>query len=67
MQSSPSVAGNTIYFGSHDGNLYALDATTGGLKWKQKLGGRIISSPWPADGVIVVGCDDGYLYALEGK
>jgi outer membrane protein assembly factor BamB len=27
-------------------------------------GGRIISSPWPADGMVYVGCDDGCLYAV---
>ena len=28
-------------------------------------GGRIVSSPWPADGVIYVGCDNGTLYAIQ--
>jgi len=80
IQSSPSVAGETVYFGCWNGNLYAVNALTGELRWKHKpsqlsapgqtVGGnepsaRIISSPWPADGVIYVGTDDGYLYAIE--
>ena len=44
---------------------YALDATSGELLWKQPLGGRIISSPWPGDGMIYVGCDNGSIYALK--
>jgi outer membrane protein assembly factor BamB len=31
--SSPALAGNTAYFGSHNGKLYAIDAMTGKLQW----------------------------------
>lgn len=80
VQSSPSVAGQTVYFGCWNGNLYAVNALTGELRWKHKpsqlpapdltVGGnepsaRIISSPWPGDDVLYVGCDDGCLYALH--
>lgn len=27
------VSNNTVYFGAEDGNVYALDANTGGIKW----------------------------------
>jgi outer membrane protein assembly factor BamB len=82
IQSSPSIAGRTIYFGCWDGYLVAVDAVTGQLRWRHKpsslpapgwtVGGnepsaRIISSPWPADRAIYVGCDDGCVYALEGE
>jgi outer membrane protein assembly factor BamB len=30
-----------------------------------ELCGRIVSSPWPADGAIFVGCDDGHVCAVE--
>jgi eukaryotic-like serine/threonine-protein kinase len=33
FMSSPAIAGNTVYFGSGDQNVYALDATTGARKW----------------------------------
>ena len=36
--SSPLVANGAVYFGSGDGNLYALDAATGDLRWKFKTG-----------------------------
>jgi len=32
--SSPVVAQGAVYFGSGDGNLYAVDAATGELRWK---------------------------------
>ena len=38
IAASPVVDGNTIYVGSWNGYLYALDSGTGTLKWKQFLG-----------------------------
>lgn len=32
--SSPAVWNGAVYFGSGDGNIYAIDATSGALKWK---------------------------------
>ena len=43
--SSPTVFGNTVYFGSEDFNLYAFDATTGALDCTFNTGGRIEASP----------------------
>ena len=36
VTSSPAVVGDTVYVGSNDNNLYALDLETGALKWKFK-------------------------------
>jgi len=63
--SSPVVANGAVYFGSGDGNLYALDATTGELKWKFKTGDVIHASPAYADGVVFVGSWDSYFYAVD--
>lgn len=66
MQSSPALAGNRLYVGSDDGNLYAVDATSGAVVWAFPTGGSIISSPAVATGgaqpVIVVGSDDGNVH-----
>ena len=64
--SSGSVADGVVYFGCHDGFLYALDTATGSEKWRFRTGGMIQSSPVIADGVVYVGSDDGRLYALSG-
>jgi eukaryotic-like serine/threonine-protein kinase len=55
----------TLYVGSDDGYLYALDATTGVLKWKYATGGAIRSSPTLYNGTVYVGSGDGYFYALD--
>ncbi len=64
IMGSPSVAADTAYFGAWNGELYAI-SLDGKLKSKIKLGGKLNTSPWPADGVVVVGSDDGYVYAVE--
>lgn len=80
IESSPTIAEDgTIYFGSHDGYLYALNAE-GTLKWKFKPAEPIYNEPWqrytailssPAianDGTVYVIAPDDYVYAVkEGK
>jgi outer membrane protein assembly factor BamB len=63
--SSPIVVQGAVYFGSGDGNLYALDATSGELKWKFKTGDVVHSSPAYADGVLYFGSWDSYFYAVD--
>jgi eukaryotic-like serine/threonine-protein kinase len=63
--SSPAVNEALVYFGSGDGNLYALDAETGQLKWKFATQGVVHSSPAVAGGVVYFGSWDSYFYALD--
>jgi len=63
--SSAAVQDGTVYFGSSDGNIYALDAPSGGLKWKFKTGDVVHASPAVAGGVVFVGSWDSYFYALD--
>ena len=65
--SSPVIAQNTVYFGSGDGNLYALDAATGDLRWKFKTGDVVHASPAFANGVVFFGSWDSYFYAVDAK
>lgn len=54
-----------VYIGSDDSYLYALDAGTGNLLWKQATGGAIRSSPTLHNGIVYVGSMDQYLYAFD--
>lgn len=65
LLSSPVVAGGTVYFGSGDQNVYALDAHTGALKWKFGTGNVVHASPAVSGGVVYIGSWDRYLYALD--
>ena len=64
--SSPAIgADGTIYVGSEDNNLYAINPN-GGLKWSFTTGYWILSSPViGADGTIYVGSYDHTLYAIN--
>jgi outer membrane protein assembly factor BamB len=63
--SSPVVAQGRVYFGSGDGNLYALDANSGELRWKFQTGDVVHSSPAFADGVLYFGSWDSLFYAVD--
>ena len=63
--SSPVIGQGAVFFGSGDGNVYALDQWTGAVRWKFKTGDVVHSSPAYDAGTIYVGSWDSYLYALE--
>ena len=63
--SSAVVSDGAVYFGSGDGNVYALNATSGDLKWKFKTGDVVHASPAIADGTVFVGSWDSYFYAID--
>jgi outer membrane protein assembly factor BamB len=69
--SSPAINADdknlTLYFGSSDGNLYALNASTGKQKWLYKTNGLIHTSPALYQGSIYFGSWDTYLYKLDAN
>ncbi|MFD2556727.1 PQQ-binding-like beta-propeller repeat protein [Sphingobacterium tabacisoli] len=60
-----SGAKTTVYFGSSDGYLYALNAETGSLIWKFKTNGPIRSTPSIYRDILLFGSWDTYVYALD--
>jgi outer membrane protein assembly factor BamB len=65
--SSPVVANGLVFFGSGDTNIYALDVTTGELKWKFKTGDVVHASPAFWNSTLYVGGWDSYFYALDAE
>jgi outer membrane protein assembly factor BamB len=63
--SSPAVTGDTVYIGSSDHYLYAVDRGTGAEKWKFKTDGRVTSSPAVASGFVFFTSYDGNAYAVD--
>lgn len=63
--SSPALWDGAVYFGGGDGNVYALDAASGNLKWKFHTGDVVHASPAFADGTLFIGSWDSYFYALD--
>ena len=64
--SSPAIgADGTVYVGSTDNNLYALNPADGSVKWNYPTGNGIWSSPaLGADGTIYVGSFDDNVYTI---
>ncbi len=53
-----------LYYGSTDGKVYALDASTGGPVWDFETGDKIWATPLIEDGVVYIGSFDNKFYAL---
>ena len=63
--SSPTVVDGTVYIGSGDQQVYALDAATGARRWSFATGDVVHASPAVVDGVVYIGSFDRNLYALD--
>jgi hypothetical protein len=69
---APAASKDTVYFGSDDGCVYAVDAAAGALRWRFRaapaprlvLGNRRLISVWPVRGGPVL--DGGRLYFAAG-
>lgn len=63
----PSVASDSVFVTRGFGSLYALDTTTGNVRWTFDLpstGKDVTSIPVVTEGVVLLGSQDGYLYCL---
>jgi len=60
-----SAEGPTVYVGSADSNVYALDAETGDEQWTFQTDSVVDSSPTVVDGTVYVGSWDNNVYALD--
>ncbi|HSW58334.1 MAG TPA: PQQ-binding-like beta-propeller repeat protein [Dehalococcoidales bacterium] len=67
MHSSPVIAGGVIYVGSRDGNLYAIQESSGQLLWSHKTESWVESSAAVVNNVVYFGSNDGKFRALNAK
>ncbi len=66
IESSAAIAGGTVYVGSMDASLYAVDLTTGKLRWRYSTAGPVQeSSPCVHNGVVYVGDLEGVFHAVD--
>jgi len=66
IASSPVVADGVAYIANRDGDLSAIDATTGSRIWTFDLG-YSDSTPAVVDGVVYAGSSDNDFYAIDAK
>lgn len=62
---NPDGKNPSIFFGSSDGNVYALNVNTGQLKWKFETKGSIHCSPVLYKNTVYIGSWDANLYAID--
>ncbi len=65
--SSPALVDGIVYFGCGDGGIYAVDATSGLLRWKVTTGDVVHASPAVVDGTVYIGSWDSNLYAIDAR
>jgi len=71
IQSTPTYDKGTVYVGSYDHHLYAIDDETGLSKWSFKTGDSIISKPViyqkAKTDYVLFGSNDKHLYCLQSQ
>ena len=67
MEFPPIVVDGTLYFVRNNGGTYALDADTGHVKWKKRIGLESASSPAYWKGRIFVPSLSGKVVALRAR
>jgi Tol biopolymer transport system component len=65
VNSSPVVADGTVYVGSDDHRIYALQARKWGLKWTFEAADRIICAPTVYEDIVYFSARDNKVYALD--
>lgn len=67
VRSTPLIHDGTVYAGSYDNNLWALDAKEGSLIWKFATEGGVGSSPAYNGGIVFIGSSDCALHAVDAR
>ena len=67
FESSPLVIGKTLYAGSWDHRLHAINIYTGKARWKFTADGEVNTAPAFANGTVYVGTDAGSVYAIDAR
>ena len=65
IRGTPLFDRGTIYVGSYDKSLYALEAKNGDLKWRFDTKGGVVTRPIVADNLLYFGSEDGCLYCIN--
>ncbi|MFQ3235480.1 MAG: outer membrane protein assembly factor BamB [Paraglaciecola sp.] len=62
-----SVAYETLFFGTENGEVFALDVHTGEQKWSVKVKGEVLAEPAIDEGVVVINTGSGLMFGLDAE
>jgi outer membrane protein assembly factor BamB len=67
IRSSPASDSALIFFGSDNGDLSAVSAADGKLRWSARAGASILGTPSVRDGYVYAGSLDSTMYAFRAS
>jgi serine/threonine protein kinase len=67
IRGTPTIHQGSLYIGSYDNNLYAMNATDGKFQWKYPTEGGIVSRPVVLDGNIYFGSEDKTMHVVSSR
>ena len=62
-----SIAYETVFLGTENGEVIALDAKNGEVKWQTMVKGEVIAAPSVEEGVVVLNTGSGMVFALDAN
>ncbi|WP_340678753.1 outer membrane protein assembly factor BamB [Paraglaciecola sp.] len=62
-----SIAYETVFLGTENGEVIALDAKNGQVKWQTTVKGEVIAAPAIDEGVVVLNTGSGMVFALDAN
>jgi len=60
-----SVAYETVFFGTENGEVFALDVNTGEQKWTKTVKGEVLAAPAIDEGIVLINTGSGFIFALN--
>jgi outer membrane protein assembly factor BamB len=67
VETSPLLIDGTLYFGSWDRKMYAMDVRTRKIRWTFRAGDEIKTAPAYSKGTIYFGAYDNRMYAVDAR
>lgn len=55
----------SIFFGTENGVVFAVDAETGEIKWQADVRGEVLAKPAVDEGLVLVNTGSGFMHALD--
>ena len=66
LAGGPITGNDKVYIGSENGEIFALDASSGELVWQAKVKGEVLAAPAFDSNVLVVNTASGVMQAFNG-